>query len=222
MSKLTTTTRRIVGFRWVRPAIDLALLLTALFALIALRNMEIEQQLNQKPNLQIQQSVPVRKTLFLEQQFNTEADLWQTWSTWINTKQPDSGQCLVETKPIDSGCQCRCTKTRCSCHCQNAGNWISPASCLDNNPNCTSQNAQTDCTSLANQPCTFNGPARMKNLWPVSHFEPIAAINKSCRPIHSNQCPLSQNSTACTCHFSWPDNTLPSLNQFSFKLTGTP
>ena len=99
MSKLTTTTRRIVGFRWVRPAIDLALLLTALFALIALRNMEIEQQLNQKPNLQIQQSVPVRKTLFLEQQFNTEADLWQTWSTWINTQQPDSGQCLVETKP---------------------------------------------------------------------------------------------------------------------------
>ncbi|PZO27463.1 MAG: hypothetical protein DCE88_10375, partial [Betaproteobacteria bacterium] len=90
MSKLTTTTRRIVGFRWVRPAIDLALLLTALFALIALRNMEIEQQLNQKPNLQIQQSVPVRKTLFLEQQFNTEADLWQTWSTWITTQQPDS------------------------------------------------------------------------------------------------------------------------------------
>lgn len=125
-------------------------------------------------------------------------------------------------QPIDSGCQCRCTKTRCSCHCQNAGNWISPASCLDNNPNCTSQNAQTDCTSLANQPCVFNGPARMKNLWPVSHFEPIAAINKSCRPTHSNQCPLSQNSTACTCHFSWPGNTLSSLNQFSFKLTGTP
>lgn len=99
MSKLTTTTQRIVGFRWVRPAIDLALLLVALFALIALRNMEIEQQLNQKPNLQFQQSVPVRKTLFLEQQFNTEADLWQTWTTWINTKQPDSGQCLVETKP---------------------------------------------------------------------------------------------------------------------------
>jgi len=63
MSKLATT-RNIVRFRWVRPVIDLALLLVVLFVLVALRNMEIEQQLNHKPKLQIQQSVPVKKLCF--------------------------------------------------------------------------------------------------------------------------------------------------------------
>jgi hypothetical protein len=97
MSKLATT-RNVVRFRWVRPAIDLSLLLITLFVLIALRNMEIEQQLNHKPKLQIQQSAPVKKTLFLEQQFNTEKDLWQSWINWIDTQQPGSGQCLIETR----------------------------------------------------------------------------------------------------------------------------
>lgn len=97
MSKLATT-RNIVRFRWVRPVIDLALLLVVLFVLVALRNMEIEQQLNHKPKLQIQQSVPVKKTLLLEQHFNTEDDLWQSWINWINTQQPGSGQCLLETR----------------------------------------------------------------------------------------------------------------------------
>jgi hypothetical protein len=125
-------------------------------------------------------------------------------------------------QPIDSGCQCRCTKTRCSCHCNNLGNWASRALCTDNNPNCTSGDTQTHCTSKPGEPCVFAGPASLRNLWPVSHFEPVAAINKSCRPTQSNQCPLSQSSTACTCHFSWPDNTLSTLDQFSFTLPGKP
>lgn len=153
---------------------------------------------------------------------------WQQLNPQFNASTSDhENMLLADTlsnlyQPFDSGCQCRCTKTRCSCHCQNTGKWTSPASCQDNNPNCASNNTQTDCTSLPNQPCIFNGPAHMKNLWPVSHFEPIAAINKSCRPSYSNQCPLSQNSTACLCHFSWPNNTLPNLDQFSFKLPSTP
>ncbi|MCE2745229.1 MAG: hypothetical protein LW710_04905 [Burkholderiales bacterium] len=125
-------------------------------------------------------------------------------------------------QPVNSGCQCRCTKTRCSCHCNNSGSWVSTALCTDGNPNCTSSDTETICISKPGEPCVFAGPASLKNLWPVSHFEPVAASNKSCRPTQSNLCPLSQNSAACTCHFSWPDNTLSSLDQFSFKLQGKP
>lgn len=99
MSPLTITTQRIIWFRWVRPALDLVLLLAAFFALITLRNIEIEQQLNNKPSLKIQETTPTTETLFLEQHFNEESDLWRTWITWINTKRPGSGQCVLEIKP---------------------------------------------------------------------------------------------------------------------------
>lgn len=98
MSALTTTTQQIVWFRRVRPLFDLTLLLAILFALITLRNMDIEQQLDNKPNLKIRETASTTETLFLEQHFNEESDLWQSWTTWINTLQPGSGQCLMETK----------------------------------------------------------------------------------------------------------------------------
>ena len=99
MSPRITTTQTIVWFRQVRPVIDLALLLAVLFALITLRTMDLEQQLNNKPTLKIPESISTTETLFLEQHFYEESDLWQTWITWINTQQPASGQCVVETKP---------------------------------------------------------------------------------------------------------------------------
>jgi hypothetical protein len=99
MSKLNLITQRIVYFRMLRPVLDLAILLAALAVLICLRNLEAEQQLNKKPNLRIQQQVPASKALFIEEQFNTENDLWQAWGSWIDSNQPSSGQCLVETKP---------------------------------------------------------------------------------------------------------------------------
>jgi hypothetical protein len=163
------------------------------------------------------QSHQIKATLRAWQQLNPQFS--------INTGMPENMVLTTQTdtyQPVDSACQCRCTKTRCNCHCSNSGQWTSPASCADNNPNCASNNMQTDCTSTANASCLFAGPAGLKSGWPVSHFEPIAAINKSCRPTLSNQCPLSQNNTACTCHFSWPNNTLPSLDQFSFTLPSTP
>jgi hypothetical protein len=98
MSKPNLTTQRIVYFRMARPLLDFAMLVIALVALIGFRNMEMEHQLNHKPNLRIQQQVPVQKALFTEEKLNSEADLWQAWGTWINTHQPSSGQCILETR----------------------------------------------------------------------------------------------------------------------------
>lgn len=104
-------------------------------------------------------------------------------------------------KPVNSNCSCRCTKTRCTCACDSAGQW-------------RLEQDGTDCTSTVDEPCVLYGPASMRSAWPVSRFEPVAAINKSCRPIQRNQCPLSTGSEACVCDFSWPDNTKASLDQF--------
>lgn len=158
-------------------------------------------------------------------------DTLQTWQL-LN---PDYQQNLVghenitslnvethQFQALDSGCKCRCTKTRCTCECKDTGYWVSPAPCSNSSENCMETPTQTRCTSKPAEPCVFTGPAGLQNLWPVSHFEPVAAANKSCRPLVRNQCPLSPNSNACTCHFSWPDNTKLQLKQFSFKLPTTP
>lgn len=161
-------------------------------------------------------------------QLKSTLKTWQQLNPQFNSNaSPHENMTLKDPlakvyQPIDSGCQCRCTKTRCTCSCLNPGSWISTAVCLNGNVNCASHNMQTHCTSTVDEPCVFAGPASLQNLWPVSHFEPVAATNKSCRPVHGNQCPLSQNNTACTCQFSWPDNIKSNLEQFSFKLTGTP
>lgn len=110
-------------------------------------------------------------------------------------------------QPVDSGCYCRCTKTRCSCSCNGSGSW---------------QSGPTTCTSTANEPCVFGGAASMQSWWPVSRFEPVAAVNKSCRPTARNQCPLSRDNNPCTCSFSWPDNISNDLHRFSFSLPNTP
>jgi hypothetical protein len=54
----------------------------------------------------------------------------------------------------------------------------------------------------------------LQSQWPVSRFEPVAAVNKTCRPTERNQCPVSTGSEACTCDFSWPDNTKNDLDKF--------
>ena len=160
-------------------------------------------------------------------QIKTTLRAWQQLSPQFNFSTAVHENMVRTTsddtyQPLDSACQCRCTKTRCNCHCNNSGHWASPAPCIDNNPNCADKVTQTDCLSTTDAACLFAGPAGLKSGWPVSHFEPIAAINKSCRPTQSNQCPLSLNNVACVCHFSWPNNTLSSLDQFSFTLPSTP
>lgn len=108
--------------------------------------------------------------------------------------------------PVNSNCACRCTKTKCTCGCDGDGQWVSPSS------------NQAVCTSEPESPCIFAGPASLKSQWPVSRFEPVAASNKSCRPSKRQECPLSSNNTACTCDFSWPDNTKADLANFQITL----
>lgn len=95
----TQIPKRIVYFRVARPAIDFALLLGALLVLMFLQNASPEQQFNETKNLRIQPNVLAEKALLIEEQFSTETSLWKAWGSWINTNQPDSGQCLIETKP---------------------------------------------------------------------------------------------------------------------------
>lgn len=110
--------------------------------------------------------------------------------------------------PVNSNCACRCTKTKCTCTCDASGQWVSTSS------------EQATCTSTPESPCIFAGPASLKSRWPVSRFEPVAASNKSCRPTQRQECPLSTNNTACTCDFSWPDNTKADLA--NFQITHSP
>jgi hypothetical protein len=119
-------------------------------------------------------------------------------------------------RPVDSECSCRCTKTRCTCQCKSQGQWISSGRCVGTNPQCINKENHSECTSLPGQDCVFNGSASLKNEWPISRFEPVASTNKSCRPSTPSLCPLSPNNTACTCDFSWPDNTKKSLFNFEF------
>jgi len=104
-------------------------------------------------------------------------------------------------KPVNSNCTCRCTKTRCTCSCDSTGHW-------------RLEQEGTNCTSTNTEPCVLYGSASMRSGWPVSRFEPVAAINKACRPSQRNHCPLSTSSVACVCDFSWPDNTKANLDQF--------
>lgn len=109
-------------------------------------------------------------------------------------------------KPVNSNCNCRCTKTRCTCTCESAGQW-------------RLEQDGINCTSTSDEPCVLYGSANMRSAWPVSRFEPVAALNKSCRPKQRNQCPLSTSEVACVCNFSWPDNTKASLAQFAIVQT---
>lgn len=111
-------------------------------------------------------------------------------------------------KPVNSNCNCRCTKTRCTCSCDSTGQW-------------RLEQDGTTCTSTVDEPCVLYGPASMRSAWPVSRFEPVAAINKSCRPSQRHQCPLSTSSEACVCDFSWPDNTKANLDQFRISQSDT-
>lgn len=122
---------------------------------------------------------------------------------------------------VDSQCSCRCTKTRCSCNCNVPAQWQSASACVGSNPNCIEQQSQSVCTSNAGDPCVFAGPSWLKSEWPVSRFEPVAAINKSCRPSQRNRCPLSTGSDACTCDFSWPDNTKTNLADYAVSLSSS-
>lgn len=117
--------------------------------------------------------------------------------------------------PINSNCTCRCTRTRCTCNCEGEGKWTSQNSCLGENPLCAQEENETVCTSTAEASCVFSGPARLQSSWPISRFEPVASSNKSCRPIQRHECPLSPNSVACVCDFSWPDSTKPNLSGFA-------
>lgn len=123
---------------------------------------------------------------------------------------------------LDSECSCRCTRTRCSCGCKADGRWQSHSPCTTSSARCTSNASITLCTSSSSEPCVFAGPARMQSHWPVSRFEPVAASNKSCRPTSRGTCPLSKDTTACVCDFSWPDITKSALTEFVLQLPGTP
>lgn len=145
--------------------------------------------------------------------------LKDTLRSWISTNVDTQNFTLVESEnleslagkpgsftPVNSNCGCRCTKTRCTCNCDSTGHW-------------QLEHDGTNCTSTGDEPCVLYGPTSMRNAWPVSRFEPVAAINKSCRPTQRHQCPLSTGSEACVCDFSWPDNTKANLDQFTIIQT---
>lgn len=133
-----------------------------------------------------------------------------------NLKQSPSQ--IYAYTPVNSNCSCRCTRTRCTCQCEHLGNWVSPGSCLGTNPDCVEHEAHSECTSAEGKVCVMSGSARLKSNWPVSRFEPVAASNKSCRPISRHECPLARDSAACTCDFSWPDNTKDKLAHFQVSV----
>lgn len=147
-----------------------------------------------------------------------------TLQTWLQEANPRSGALVHENMapasdvssyiPVNSDCSCRCTRTRCACNCAGEGKWISQDSCFGANPLCIEEEHETACTSNPEEPCLFNGPASLESRWPISRFEPVAASNKSCRPLQRNECPLSTNTVACVCDFSWPDSTKPDLSGF--------
>lgn len=128
---------------------------------------------------------------------------------------PNPGNTYI---PVNSNCSCRCTRTRCTCQCDQPANWVSSGSCVGNNPDCVELAAHTECKSVVGKACVMSGPAQLKSNWPISRFEPVAAANKSCRPTNRLECPLTRDSTACTCDFSWPDNVKGDLANFQIKV----
>lgn len=154
----------------------------------------------------------------------------QTFSAWrqLNpaySQQLNNHENLItaahinQLVPHDSACSCRCTRTRCTCSCSGAGQWRSDSACWGNSSHCETLPTHTRCTSQDGQACVFSGPASLQNGWPVSRFEPVAAQNKSCRPVRPNECPLSRDAGSCTCDFSWPDNTKPDLAKYRIEHT---
>lgn len=128
---------------------------------------------------------------------------------------PNSGNTYT---PVNSNCSCRCTRTRCTCQCDQPANWVSSGSCVGTNLDCVELAAHTECKSVVGKACVMSGPGQLKSNWPISRFEPVAAANKSCRPINRHECPLTRDSTACTCDFSWPDNVKSELQNFQINL----
>ena len=115
-------------------------------------------------------------------------------------------------QPQDSACACRCTKTRCTCECAQTGLWQSDSPCEGSPEECTQQaDGHHLCTSTPEQPCVFKGAAQLQSRWPVSHFEPLPAAHRACRPTALNICPLSDQTQACECKFSWPEQALNRL-----------
>ena len=123
--------------------------------------------------------------------------------------------------PMNSNCSCRCTKTRCTCQCDQPAEWISSGGCLGTNPDCVEHATHTACRSAIGEACVMTGPSQLKSNWPVSRFQPVAADNKSCRPISRHECPLTRDSTACTCDFSWPDNVKNHLANFQVSVNAS-
>ncbi len=133
----------------------------------------------------------------------------------LATTQPDMFQ------PNDSACACRCTKTRCTCQCAQAGQWLSNSPCEGSPEMCTRQpEGQYACTSGPSQPCVFKGAAQLQSHWPVSHFDPPPAAHRACRPSSMNICPLSDQTQACECTFSWPEQTLHGLTEHRVQYQG--
>lgn len=126
---------------------------------------------------------------------------------------------------VRSDCECRCTSTRCSCTCSSPGVWESAHPCATGSAACTPRPAGGGspasgwtCTNTATEACVFQGPAGLLSAWPVSQYEPPAAINKSCQPAIPHLCPTSaQAGNACICRFSWPTASLPWIDRIKVK-----
>lgn len=124
-------------------------------------------------------------------------------------------------QPQDSACACRCTKTRCTCECAQTGLWQSDSPCDSSLEHCLQQaDGQYVCYSTPGQPCVFKGAAQLQSRWPVSHFEPLPAAHRACRPTALHICPLSDQTQACECKFSWPEQTLNGLAAHKVQLRG--
>ena len=130
---------------------------------------------------------------------------------------PNAGA-INNLKPVDSNCSCRCTRTRCTCQCDQNAQWISSGPCVGSNPGCLEHSTHTECSSSLEVACVMGGPSQLKSHWPVSRFEPVAAANKSCRPVSRHECPLTTDSTPCICDFSWPDNVKEDLAKFQVNV----
>jgi hypothetical protein len=167
-------------------------------------------------------------------QRSEQASIEHTLFSWLesNPTQAQAGQWFQENlaatdqpttlKPHDSACACRCTKTRCTCQCAQTGQWLSASPCENAPEHCTPKNTggQYACTSAPDRPCVFKGAAQLQSHWPVSHYEPLPAAHRACRPTSAHTCPLSDQTQACECKFSWPEQVLQRMAAYEIQLQG--
>lgn len=112
MNKSTFATGRCIRLmRCARPAIDFGLLVLALLLFLYFDEISVRGEIEEnRPNrIERALSPPLstpsthrenqQKPVSIDQQFSTETDMWNTFSSWLQVAETTSGHCRFETRP---------------------------------------------------------------------------------------------------------------------------